>query len=386
MQKVKNLFHLFEAIIANIYYGFPSRKLKVIGVTGTDGKTTTTSLIYHILKSSGKKVSMISTVYAKVGSREFDTGLHTTTPSSFMVQKFLALAVKNNDEYFVLETTSHALDQNRVFGVKYYIGVLTNVTHEHLDYHTTYENYLKTKTELLSSAETAVINKDDKSFKEVKRILDGKKIYTYDHTHYDVLKHCNDLPEFNKANYLAAYTVCKILGIDKNEILNYLSCFKLPAGRLEIVYDKNFKVIIDFAHTPNAIENVLREIRRIYLKKGGRLIHVFGSAGLRDATKRPAMGAASDKYADFSIITEEDCRTENSRDIADQITSGFKTKKYIYELDRKKAIEKAVSMAQKNDLIVCTGKSHEQSLCRGKTEFPWDEKKAIMETIYDRSR
>ena len=386
MQKVKNLFHLFEAIIANIYYGFPSRKLKVIGVTGTDGKTTTTSLIYHILKSSGKKVSMISTVYAKVGSQEFDTGLHTTTPSSFMVQKFLALAVKNNDEYFVLETTSHALDQNRVFGVKYYIGVLTNVTHEHLDYHTTYENYLKTKTELLSSAETAVINKDDKSFKEVKRILDGKKIYTYDHTHYNVLKHCNDLPEFNKANYLAAYTACKILGIDKNEILNYLSCFKLPAGRLEIVYDKNFKVIVDFAHTPNAIENVLREIRRIYLKKGGRLIHVFGSAGLRDATKRPAMGAASDKYADFSIITEEDYRTENSRDIADQIASGFKTKKYIYELDRKKAIEKAVSMAQKNDLIVCTGKSHEQSLCRGKTEFPWDEKKAIMETIYDRSR
>ncbi len=371
--------------MANIYYGFPSRKLKVIGITGTDGKTTTTSLVYHILKTSGKKVSMISTVYAKVGTREFDIGLHTTTPNSFTVQKLLNLAVANNDQYFVLESTSHALDQNRVWGIKYYIGILTNITHEHLDYHGTYDNYLETKTKLLLSSNYVVLNKDDSSFEKVKKLLTDKKISTYGHSDFKLLEDFN-LAEFNRYNYAAAYTACKILGITDSQISLGFKSFNLPPGRLELVYNENYKVIIDFAHTPNAIGNALKEIRKLYLKKDGKLIHVFGSAGLRDVTKRPLMGKASDRYADIAIITEEDHRTEDPQKIAAQIASGFDTKKYQFILDRKQAINKAISIAGKNDVIVCTGKSHEQSLCRGKQEFPWDEKKAIMEAIYDHSR
>jgi len=376
LQKLKNIFHLFEAVVANIYYGFPSRKLKVIGVTGTDGKTTTTSLIYHILKSSGKKVSMISTVYAKIGQNEYDTGLHTTTPSSFTVQRLLNLAVKNKDEYFVLETTSHALDQNRVFGIKYYIGVLTNITHEHLDYHQTYENYLKTKAKLLFSSQIVVLNSEDQSYEQVKKMINGKKIYTYECGQYN-----DSVAEFNKYNYSAAHTVCKIIGIHEDQIFKAINTFKLPPGRLELVYDKDFKVIIDFAHTPNAIENALKEIKKLYVKDKGHLIHVFGSAGLRDVTKRPFMGKASSKYADFSIITEEDYRTEDPQEIANQIASGMNNHKYKITINRKEAIKQAIKMAGKNDVVVATGKSHEQSLCRGKIEYPWDEKKAIIEAL-----
>jgi len=381
LQKIKNIYHLLEAIVANIYYGLPSRKLKVIGVTGTDGKTTTTTLIYHILKSSGKKVSMISTIYAKVANREFDTGLHTTTPNSFTVQKLLNLAVKNRDEYFVLETTSHALDQNRVFGIKYYIGVLTNITHEHLDYHQTYENYLKTKAKLFFSSEIVVLNSDDQSYDQIKKLIVGKKVHTYGHKYPNVIDQNQNLAEFNKYNYFAAYTVCKILNISENQILKAINTFRLPSGRLELAYDNDFKVIIDFAHTPNAIENALREIKKLYLRNGGRLIHVFGSAGLRDVTKRPLMGEASSKYADFSIITEEDYRTEDPNEICQQIASGMKNKQYKIVIDRKDAIKQAIRMAKKNDIVVTTGKSHEQSLCRGKIEYPWDEKKAIIEAL-----
>ena len=180
-QTFKNIYHFFQAVIANIYYGFPSRKLKVIGVTGTDGKTTTTHLIYHILKTAGKKVSMVSTVYAKIGAEEFDTGLHTTTPSSFLVQKLLKKAVENGDEFFVLETTSHALDQNRVFGVKYFVAVLTNVTHEHLDYHKTYKKYVDTKAKLLKQSNIVIINSDDHSFERLDKILKHSvnKVYHY---------------------------------------------------------------------------------------------------------------------------------------------------------------------------------------------------------------
>src|SRR3989339_1761298 len=154
MQKIKNIYHLFQAVLANIFYGFPSRKLKVIGITGTDGKTTTTHLIAHILKTAGKKASFVSSVYASIGGVESDIGFHVTTPSSFILQKLLKQSADNHDEYFVLETTSHALDQNRVWGIKYEIGVITNITHEHLDYHRTYEEYVKAKLKLLLNSKT----------------------------------------------------------------------------------------------------------------------------------------------------------------------------------------------------------------------------------------
>ncbi len=389
-QKIKNVYHLIQAVVANIIYRFPSRKLKVIGVTGTDGKTTTTHLIYHILKTAGKKVSMVSTVYAKVGTEEFDTGLHTTTPSSFLVQKLLKKAVKNGDEFFILETTSHALDQNRVFGVKYFIGVLTNVTHEHLDYHQTYEKYVDTKAKLLKQSNIAVINSDDHSFARLDKILKDseKKVYHYGFKHktHFRLPYKKPLTQYNRYNYLAAYSVASIMGIDEKIIIKAMDTFQLPPGRLEVVYSIGPTVIIDFAHTPNAFERVLPEIKKHYVHNGAKLIHVFGSAGLRDKTKRPLMGKASSRYADQIILTEEDHRTEKLENICAQIAEGIKNKSFVVVPDRQEAIVQAIGMARKNDVVMLTGKAHEKSLCRGKKEYPWDEFKAVKTALQIRNK
>ena len=378
MQKIKNIYHLFQAILANIWYGFPSRKLKVIGVTGTDGKTTTTHLIAHILKTAGKKVSIISTVYAKVGNQEYDTGLHTTTPDSFLIQKLLKKALDSRDEYFVLETTSHALDQNRVWGIKYEIGVITNITHEHLDYHRTYEEYVKAKLKLLLNSRVAVVNKDDESYKNIKYQISNIK-NTYQKL--KIIEKIPNLTTFNQYNYSAAYTVCKQLGLSDEMILKAMKTFQLPKGRLDLVYDKDFKVIIDFAHTPNALLQLLPEIRKKYLKQSGRLIHIFGSAGLRDVTKRPLMGEASNKFSDIIILTEEDYRTEDLEKICQQIASGIKSNNCQIIPDRQQAINQAIKTAKKNDTVVITGKGHEKSLCRGKIEYPWDEYEAVTKAI-----
>jgi UDP-N-acetylmuramoyl-L-alanyl-D-glutamate--2,6-diaminopimelate ligase len=377
IQKLKNIFHLTNAFLANVFYGFSSKKITVIGVTGTDGKTTTTHLIAHILKSCGKKVSYISTIFAKIGEKEYDTGFHVTTPNPWLIQKLIKEAVNNKDEYFILETTSHALDQNRVWGINYKIGVLTNVSHEHLDYHLSYEDYLKTKVKLLKKADVAFFNKDDRSYLYVKKMLKGrKKIIEYQKLPI-IKKNFPNLEKFNQENFSAAYLVALSLGLKSEEVLKAIKTFKLPKGRFDLVYDKDFKVIIDFAHTPNAFLKLLPEIRKKYLKNKGRLIHVFGSAGLRDNTKRPLMGEISSRFADFIILTEEDYRTEDPNKICQEIASGIKNKNYQVIIDRKKAIEKALKMAKKGDLVVFTGKAHEKSLCRGKTEYPWDEYQAV---------
>lgn len=400
IQPFINIYHLLKAKSANLYYGYPSKKIKVIGVTGTDGKTTTTSLIYHILKSAGKKVSMISTVYAKIGEREYDTGLHMTTPDATYVQKLIKKAADAGSEYLVLETTSHALDQNRTAGIFYDVGVITNITHEHLDYHKTFNNYLKAKVKLLLNARIAIINSEDKSFKELKRILKEhcKQFYTYDLKNNPSF--FSDLPEFNRYNYLAASTVAFHLGIPKEHIINSLKTFKLPPGRLEVVYKKDFTVIIDFAHTPNSFEKMLPSIKKRYIKSFGRLIHIFGAAGLRDSSKRPLMGEASGKYASLVILTEEDYRTEDPYEIAKQIAYGLikegfqlskkqniglnKHKTYAIIIKRAEAIKTAISLARPGDVIVITGKSHEKSLCRGTTEYPWDEKKTVIRALRQR--
>ncbi len=401
IRKIKNIYHLIQAFIANVVYGFPSQKLKMIGVTGTDGKTTTTHLIYHILTTAGKKASMISSVYGKVGGQEYNTGFHVTTPNPFFIQKMLRQAVDKGDNYFVLETTSHALDQNRIWGIVYEVGVLTNVTHEHLDYHQNYNDYLKAKLRLFERSKIAVVNKDDESYKKLKTLLRQAqnnqilKIFTYGYKNgADFKKQFNlNLTEYNKYNYLAAYSVGQILSIPEQTILNAMENFKLPSGRLDIVYDKKHKVIVDFAHTPNAFLQVLPSVRSMYLKDDGRLIHVFGSAGLRDFTKRPLMGEASGKYADLVILTEEDYRTEDPMEICLAIAKGLEKQGFKREhldvskqpskifdiiIDREKAIKKALEIAQKNDVIILTGKGHEKSLCRGKKEYPWDEKEMVL--------
>lgn len=399
-QKIKNIYHLFIAILANLRFGFPSRKIRIIGVTGTDGKTTTASMIYHILKSAGKKTAMITTVGVYIGDKVYDVGLHVTTPSSFSLQKYIKKAVDENNEYLVLEVTSHGLDQNRVYGINFLIGLITNVSHEHLDYHRNYEKYLETKAELIRLSNIGILNKDDKSYPALSKIEPkDKKIVTYGLNRnaninpYEFPFETNLTGEFNKYNCLAAISVAKELGIDGQIIREALKTFRPPLGRQEVIYENGFKVVVDFAHTPNAFEQILSSYKNI----NGRIIHVFGSAGKRDRSKRPIMGSISSKYSDIIVLTAEDPRGESLDLINKEIIEGFDTKFEIGEYgkysdsgrkkiyftidDRKEAIKFAVSIAKKGDLVILTGKSHEKSMNYGNEEVPWDEFKAAENAI-----
>ncbi len=393
IRKAKNFYHKINASISNLIYFFPGKKLKVIGVTGTDGKTTTVNLIYHILKENNKSVSMLTSIGAVVGSVKYDTGFHVTTPSSYMLQKLLRKAVKEKSEYFVLEVTSHALDQYRVLGIPFSIGIITNVTSEHLDYHKTFDNYLRTKEKLLKMSEVAVVNKDDASytlFSVSKNQKSNSNWITYgfsDSSDVNLnnfyFESKNLLGDFNKYNVLAAVACCRKLGLLDNEIRSALKTFKMPLGRVDFVYQNDYSVIIDFAHTPNAFEQLLSSLRKT---TNGRIIHVFGSAGERDHAKRPFMGEISSKYADILFLTAEDPRSEDVEKIIDDIQAGIKKKdaKVFKLVDRKDAIEAAVEMAGKNDMVVITGKAHEKSMTYGSEETPWDEYKVVMDAIRTR--
>lgn len=378
-QKIKNLYHLFVAVSSNILLHFPARKLILIGVTGTDGKTTTVSLIYHILKSSGKNVSMLSSVSARIEDKEYDTGFHVTTPATFALQKFLKNAVSKGSKYFVLEVTSHAIDQQRIWGIPFKVGVLTNITSEHLDYHKSFETYVRTKEKLLKRSQYAVVNRDDPSYKllnEAKSSKSDKSWITYGLSDNFKVDSKVLLGDFNKQNALAAAAVCKILGLEDSDISNAIKTFKMPMGRFDYVYDKDFSVIIDFAHTPNAFDQLLSCLRK---QTKGRIIHVFGSAGERDSKKRPVMGKISSNYADILILTAEDPRSEDVNKIIEEIESGINNKKVeIRKIpDRSEAIKTAVGMAKASDLVLVTGKGHEKSMTFGKKDTPWDEYEAV---------
>lgn len=390
-QKAKNIYHLFVAILATVRYGFPAQQLTVIGITGTDGKTTTTSLIYHILKTAGKEASLISTVGAFIGGKTYDIGFHVTNPSSIPLQRFLKQIVsqkKTTRPYLVLEVTSHGIDQNRVWGIPFAIAGITNVSHEHLDYHKTYGNYLRTKAKLLQRAKVAVINKDDKSYSMLAKILASKKrVITYGKK-ADItpatLSFQTSLPgEYNTYNILLAIAVCKELGVEDKAIQKGIETFQLPKGRTEIVYKKDFTVMIDFAHTPNAFAQLLPAIK----PAKGRLIHVFGSAGLRDNSKRPEMGEIAAKYADVVILTSEDPRSERVEDINTDIKSGMPKSTMVYEIpDRQEAIHKAIALAEKGDMVVITGKAHEKSMNYGKGEESWNEFEAVKKALKERGK
>jgi len=381
---LKNLAHLGLAILANMRYGFPSRKLKVIGVTGTDGKTTTTSLIHHILDSAGRKAAMITTVGAAMGGQSEQMGLHVTTPPSFAVQRFLKRALDSGSEFVVLETSSHGIDQNRVWGVSYAIAVITNVTHEHLDYHKTFQAYAGTKLKFMKSAPVAIVNVDDKTVAGFIPQLTGK-VVTYSRTSAaDVTPERFPFKsplfgDFNQSNALAAIAACREAGIPDQAIRDALLTFKAPAGRQEMAHDGEFKVMVDFAHTPNAVESILREVKGTNPK---RLVHLFGSPGRRDVDKRPLMGAASSRYADVIIVTADDPRDERVEDVNAAIISGIKGKftrgTDLFEFsDRMDAVSHALGSAQPGDFILMTGKGHEPTLAVGDKEIPWDEAKIV---------
>ena len=393
-QGLKNIYHLFVALLATIFFRYPAKNLIVIGVTGTDGKTTTVNLIYEILKKAGQQVAMISSVGAKIGEHDYDLPFHVTTPSSFKLQRFLRLAVDRGDKYLVLEVTSHGLDQNRVFGCNFRVGVMTNVTHEHLDYHQTDDNYLKAKAKLFKGVKWAILNREDKSYEYlVSRIKDqATKIVSYGINKGDITPakflFTTPLPgEYNQKNCLAAMAAAQVLGISDEKIRQTLADFKGVFGRFEFIEtNRDFRVVVDFAHTPNAMENLLSTIKPLVK---GRLIHVFGSAGLRDASKRPMMGETAARYDDVMILTEEDYRTEDPKKIMTDIEFGAKkvlgSEKQALVIrkivNRQEAIREAIKMAKPEDLIILTGKGHEKSLCRGQTEEPWSEHEAVAEAL-----
>lgn len=394
-QKIKNIYHLIVAAFANIIFLFPSRGMKVIGVTGTDGKTTTVNLIYHILKTAGYKVSMISSINAVIEGKAYDTEFHRTTPTSFSLQGFFRKARNKKSKYFVLEVTSHAIDQNRIMGIPIKVAVLTNVTNEHLDYHKTYDNYLKTKVKLLEKAKICVVNSDDSSYmflSDVKSQKTQENWITYglsEGSDYNKntfnIKDNNLLGEFNQYNVLASVAACKALGLEDQVIKKALKTFHMPIGRADYVYQEDFSVMIDFAHTSNASEQILKTVRPIVK---GSLIHVFGSAGERDVFKRPFLGEISSQYSDILILTAEDPRTEDVNTIIAEIEVGVKREKceVIRIPDRREAIQAAIQMAKKGDLVLITGKSQEGSMNYGQGEEPWDEYKMVEEALKIRNK
>lgn len=365
--------------LASEFYGSPSTKLKIVGVTGTDGKTTTASLIYHILRFNGKKVGLISTVSAKLGDAEYDTGFHVTNPDPVMLNKFLAEMVKKNFEYAVLEVTSHGIDQKRIAGINFDICAITNITHEHLDYHKTFENYRNTKLSFLKLAkEKTVINKDDSSYPFLYKNLDSNKIISYERTK-DVK---GILPGiYNESNLSAAIAVCNELGVSREKSLKSIDSYEFPVGRLEeMKNDLGIKVYVDFAHTPNALKNVLTLLKG---KTKGKLIAVFGCASERDPGKRPAMARISSELGDVSVFTVEDSRYENIYNIFKPMAAAARRKgkvlgKDFFEIpERGEAIAFAISQAKKGDSVVICGKGHEKSLAYHGYEHPWRDQEAV---------
>ena len=339
-QKIINLFwHLPQAILANLIYRFPSRQLIVVGVTGTSGKTSVCHLLHHILKASGFKAALVSTVSVP--------GLHVTNPGPFLLQKLLRRYADKGYTHAVLEVTSHGLDQYRNWGIKFSFGLITNITHEHLDYHKTFSNYRRVKLKLLKMSRVQV-----------------------KFTHSD---------NFFKANQNAAASIAEKLGVSRRSIDRAIKTFPGVVGRMELVFKKPFKIYIDFAHKPDALEKALKYLRS---KTKEKTIAVFGCAGLRDRTKRPIMGEIAGRLADITILTAEDPRTEKVTEIIDQIAAGFKSKKRLYrEPNRQKAINLAVKLARPGDVVVCFGKSHEKSMCFGTIEYPWSESQAVRKAL-----
>lgn len=393
--EVVNLFkHLPSAVLANIIHGFPSRGMKFIGVTGTDGKTTTTNMIYQILKDQGLKVAMVSTINAEINGEKIDTGFHVTNPDYFLLQKLIKRAALAGTEIFVLEVTSHGLDQFRTWGIKFEVGVITNITHEHLDYHKTWEKYFRSKAKLIKASKWAVINRDEEHFERLKNLTRGL-IMTFGSNKKADFNPLNTplklkLPgDYNVLNALAAIAACKIFDVDLNKAVKVMENFDRLEGRMEEIKNNlGIKIIVDFAHTPNALENALKTLKP---KEGSKLISVFGCAGLRDIQKRPLMGEISAKFADLTVITAEDPRGD-IENINEQILKGAKKaggevgKNFYIENDRQKAIELAINtLAIKGDTVGIFGKGHEKSNnIDGKVELPWSDQTAVRKVLNER--
>jgi UDP-N-acetylmuramoyl-L-alanyl-D-glutamate--2,6-diaminopimelate ligase len=422
------------------WHDFPSRKLLVIGVTGTDGKTTTCALAASILKTAGYRVGAITTVSAEIGDSEIDTGLHTTTPDALDVQRYLAQMVDAGMQYAVIEATSEGLAQHRLDAIGFDVAVATNVTHEHLYFHKTWENYRDAKAMLFRAlatsyrkprtAKVAVLNADDNArgvfdfLREIpadeqivysansefgirnlelgtpssqfplpiSRLLFARDIhhsprglrFTVVTPHGELQIESPLLGRYNVSNILAAMGVGIARRVPFDAMRKGIARVRGIVGRMQVMQSEPFAAIVDFAHTPNALRVALETAREI---TRGRVIVVFGCAGLRDIEKRAMMGEIAGKLADKIVVTAEDPRTESLDAINAQIAEGLQRagrregEDYFIVNDRAEAIAFAIKMANAGDVIIVTGKGHERSMCFGTTEYPWSDQGAVVAAL-----
>ena len=401
--------------LAASWYGNPASSMKLIGVTGTDGKTTTANIIYHLLNSSGINVGLVSTISAKIGDKDYDTGFHVTNPSALALHKYLKDMKDAGCTHAILEVTSHGLVQGRVAGIEFEISVLTNISNEHLDYHKTYEAYVEAKSRLFKSSKVSVLNKDDKSISYiVDEIDDQSKIklysrvseadiyakdikvskktsFTYHIGNRKQTVTSNLVGEFNVSNSLAAIFVADAMGIKDADIAKSFATIENPTGRMQrIENDLGLDIIIDYAHTPNGVESVMNEFTK---DAKARVISIVSAEGERDPGKRFDIPRVSAQYSNLTILNPIDVRSESYEDISNEMERGAKEggakelgdiklpKKGSYFVsyeDRGQAIYDAIhTYAQKGDTILILGKGHETGMDFGDYEAPWNDEEAV---------
>lgn len=404
------------AYLAAALNDFPARHLTVLGVTGTDGKTTTSNLLYAILQAAGLPTGMISTVNAVIGTQTLDTGFHVTTPDAPDVQNYLRMMVNAGLTHVVLEATSHGLVQRRVEACEFDGALVTNITHEHLDYHGSYEAYRAAKgrlftmlTETLPKVQGnpnfAILNRDDSSYDYLCQITAARQIsygvhsqamvraenirYAADGLHFTAHTPSGSVEidsklvgAYNVSNILAAIAAAvEGLHLPLEAARAGIANFQGVPGRMEtIALGQDFLAIVDFAHTPNALQRAIEAARQM---TNGRVIVVFGSAGLRDRQKRHMMAEIAAQHADLSIFTAEDPRTESLAGILAHMAAGAEAyggregETFWRIPDRREALRFAVQLARRGDIVLACGKGHEQSMCFGETEYLWDDRTAL---------
>ncbi|HOC53899.1 MAG TPA: UDP-N-acetylmuramoyl-L-alanyl-D-glutamate--2,6-diaminopimelate ligase [Candidatus Pacearchaeota archaeon] len=395
---IKDYYHFFVSFLGAFLNGFPSKKIKVIGITGTNGKSTTVSIVVKILEEAGYKVAASTSIFFKIGEKVEENKLKMTMPGRFILQSFLRKAVKEKCDYAIIEVTSEGIKQHRHRFIDFKTALITNLNPEHIEAHKGFENYKKAKGELFKIVkDTHIINIDDDhkdyflSFKAKKVItysIENKKAdiraeevnATYEGTKFKVKGvdfESKLLFDFNVYNILAGITVGLSEGLSLEKCSLGVKKVEQVPGRMEEVVSFPFKVFVDYAFTPNALEKVYKFLK----PKSGKLICVLGACGGgRDKWKRPVLGNIAEKYGDVVIVTNEDPYDENPEEIINQVLKG--SSKAIKIIDRREAIRKAISFAEKGDVVIITGKGCEPWICvdNGK-RIPWDDRKIVREEM-----
>ncbi len=375
-------YHFGLAFFGALVFGFPgkSKSIKIIGVTGTSGKSTTVDLITRILEEADEKVASASSIRFKVGEKEWDNKYKMTMPGRFVIQKFLSQAVKAGCKYAVLEVTSEGIRQFRHKFINFDTVVFTNLTPEHIESHGGFENYRNEKLKLFKACKNIhIINADDKNAEYFLNIK-AKQIIKFSIKDADKVNlKLNLMGDFNIMNALSAISVANVYGVDLENCKKALEKAKGISGRMEVVAENPIKVVVDYAHTPDQLEAVYKSFA------GKNLVCVLGSCGGgRDKWKRPVLGELAKKYCQQIIITNEDPYDENPEEIVNQVmaTAGNNAKKI---LDRKEAIKTAISVAKPGEVVIITGKGSEPWMClENGRKIPWDDRQIAREALKGR--